>query len=172
MTQPVIPPPYKAIDLEPMRFLLGQLKAAEPGVFNYAAWLMFLERDYHRAQRQRRVLLTLLLRLRRFDINSNHPENRLPQAAIGEAFRRIEQLQHKGDVLGQFNHGDYALLRPNASVRTLATVGRQIKSSLTEKSLTPDFDHKLLRVGVQIHAVCGHAALPDMLMLHPLEASF
>jgi GGDEF domain-containing protein len=172
MNQPVIPPPFKTIDLEPMRFLLSQLKAAEAGVFNYAAWLMFLERDYHRAQRQRRMLLTLLLRLRRVDINSNHPENRLPQAATWEAFRRIEQLQHKGDVLGQFNNGDYALLRPNVSVRTLETLARQIKSSLTEKPLAPDCDHKLLRVGVQIHAVCGHAALPDMLMLHPIEANF
>jgi GGDEF domain-containing protein len=166
--QSAVPVVQKGVDLGPMRSLLATLKTADPGVFSNAAWLMFLEREYHRSQRQRRALLTMLLRLRRFEINSNHPEHLVPQAALHEALRRLEKLQSKGDILGQFGEGDYALLRPNASLKSLENLSRQIKNSLLELPLSDEFDHQYLRVGVQINAVFGHTSLPEMLMLHPI----
>jgi GGDEF domain-containing protein len=163
--------PCKGINLDPMRQLMKQLRVEHLGIFTFSAWLLFLEREYNRAERQGRVLLTLLIRMRLNDIASEHPENMLPRAAIEEAFRRIESLQRKGDIVGQFEQGNYALLRPNASIKALENLSKQMKNSLTEKPLAAGYDHGCLRVGTQIDAVCSNSNNIDVLNFHPVGAS-
>jgi GGDEF domain-containing protein len=168
-TDLTVQPPHKGVNLDPMHQLMKQLRAEDLGIFTYAAWLVFLEREFHRAERQGRTLMTLLLRMRLNDISSDHPENMLPRPAITEAFRRIEQLQRKGDIVGHFMNGNFALLRPNASVKALDNLSKQIKNSLTEKPLAPGYDHTALRVGTQINTVCGDPKSTDVLTFQPVN---
>jgi GGDEF domain-containing protein len=146
-------PPHKGVNLDPMHQLMRQLRAEDQGIFTYAAWFVFLEREFNRAQRQGKALLVLLLRMRIGDIASDHPENMLPKAAVSAAFRRIEHLQKKGDIVGHFVNGNFAILRPNASLKALEALEKQIKQSLMESPLAPGYNHNALKVGTQINLV-------------------
>jgi GGDEF domain-containing protein len=162
-------PPAKGVNLEPMHQLMRQLRAEDQGIFTYAAWLVFLEREFNRAQRQGKALLTLLLRLRINDISSDHPESMLPKAAVSAAFRRIEHLQKKGDIVGHFVNGNYAILRPNASTKALEALAKQIKQSLIEQPLAPGYDHRNLKIGTQIDVVNGDKQCSDSLTFQPVN---
>jgi GGDEF domain-containing protein len=163
--------PRKGINLDPMRNLLSQLRAEDLGIFTYAAWLVFLEREYHRSIRQRRILLSMIVRMRLHDITASNPSNMLPQEAVREAFRRIGQMQRKGDIIGHFTHGNFAVLRPACSIKGMEQLARQIKKTLMERPLSNDFDHNDLRIGIQICAVRGNSSFPDALMFHQVEAT-
>jgi GGDEF domain-containing protein len=163
--------PRKGIDLDPMRNLLSQLRAEDLGIFTYAAWLVFLEREYHRSLRQRRILLSMIVRMRLHDITASNPSNMLPQEAVREAFKRIGQMQRKGDIIGHFTHGNYGVLRPACSIKGMEQFARQIKKALMERPLSNDYDHNDLRIGVQICAVRGNTSFPDALMFHQVEAT-
>jgi GGDEF domain-containing protein len=161
--------PQKGLNLVPMRQLLGQLLEEELNIFTYAAWLLFLEREFHRAQRSKKMLLTLIIRLRMHDLRANDPSNLLPSEALAEAFQRISHLQRKGDITGHFTNGNYAILRPNASIKSLETFSKQIKDALTQTPLTPDFDYGAFRIGIQLCTVRGEAASPDCLNFYPMQ---
>ena len=169
-TQSEIPAtPQKGLNLVPMRQLLGQLLEEELNIFTYAAWLLFLEREFHRAQRSKKMLLTLIIRLRMHDLRANDPSNLLPSEALVEAFQRITHLQKKGDITGHFTNGNYAILRPNASIKSLEAFSKQIKDALTQTPLTPDFDCSSFRIGIQLCTVRGEAASPDWLNFYPMQ---
>jgi GGDEF domain-containing protein len=160
-------PPFKGVNLDPMHQLMRQLRAEDQGIFTYAAWLVFLEREFNRAQRQKRVLFTLLLRFRINDISSDHPEAMLPKAAVSAAFRRIEHLQKKGDIVGHFVNGNYAIIRPNASVKALDALAKQITISLMERPLAPGYDHNALKIGTQIDVIRRDSKTSDSLTFQP-----
>jgi len=168
---PTVQPPAKGVNLEPMHQLMRQLRAEDQGIFTYAAWLVFLEREFNRAQRQGKALLTLLLRLRINDISSDHPESMLPKAAVSAAFRRIEHLQKKGDIVGHFVNGNYAILRPNASTKALEALAKQIKQSLMEQPLAPGYDHRALKIGTQIDVVNCDKQCSDSLTFQPVQSN-
>jgi len=163
--------PRKGINLDPMRNLLSQLRAEDLGIFTYAAWLVFLEREYHRSLRQRRILLSMIVRMRLHDITASNPSNMLSQEAVREAFRRIGQMQKKGDIIGHFTHGNFAVMRPACSIKGMEQLSRQIKKALMERPLCNDYDHNDLRIGIQICAVRGNTSFPDALMFHQVEST-
>jgi GGDEF domain-containing protein len=142
--------PFKHINLEPMRKLAEHLHPQALGAFTPAAWLMFLEREYHRARRQGKPLLSVVLGLDENAIGVS----RGPDAAK-EFLKRLSQIQNRGDIIGQMPHGQFALISPNNSLEGVNALTERIKSALNQP-----------QISVNVCAAQENSSFPNSLLFY------
>jgi len=144
--------PYKQINLDPMRRLAAQLHPESLGAFTSAAWLMFLEREYHRARRQGKQLLSVVL-----GMNQNANENVGAQDSTREVLKTIAQVQNRSDIVGQMPYGQFALISPNNSLKGVVALTERIKSALNQT-----------QISVNVYSAQENSSLPNSLLLYPV----
>jgi GGDEF domain-containing protein len=140
--------PFKQINLDAMRRLSAQLHPEALGAFTHPAWLMFLEREYHRARRQGKPLLSVVL-----------GTTESSATAIKEILKRVNQIQNRSDIIGQMLHGQFALISPNNSLEGVVALTERIKTALNQPNIS-----------VNVCAAQENSSLPNSLIFYPVEA--
>jgi len=164
MSQLVLP--SKVIDLESMRQLSTRL-ISEDGILSDPAWLMLLEREYHRSRRQRKPLLGVA-----FSIGCAHEGGfangvSVPQSLKRETLQRILQLQHKSDIIGKLSQEIYLLISPFSSIESVQELSRKIEGALDGWEPSNGLERRGFEISSAALAIREHSALPDALMFYP-----
>jgi GGDEF domain-containing protein len=158
----------KAIDLAPTRHLVKQLVSA--GIFTYPAFLGFLEHEFYRCIRKKRDLFVMLLKVRVRSETFDEATNLLPDQAFYEVIRRVRTLLTQRDVFAHYSHGNFVLMRSNASLSQMQNLAKRIIQSITnDKWLTPECPSDSLRTRVQICVVRSHETSSTLFGFVPAE---
>jgi GGDEF domain-containing protein len=158
----------KAIDLAPTEQLVAKLVSG--GIFTYQAFLSFLEHEYYRSFRKKRELFVLILKLRVGAETFDKEENLLPQAVLDEVIKRVSALLAKRDIFAHYQHGNFIILRSNASAGQLENLSRRIiHAIMSDEWLTPECSTASLHSVTQICSVQPHPSLPELVALVPIK---
>lgn len=101
----------KKVDTQAIHSVMMCLRRFDTGMFNYAAFLYFLEQEYFRAYRTRGSLSIVLFSVK--SEGNRKPTNEL----LRELAAKIGNLKRNNDVLAHYDSDDhYILLLPGTSV--------------------------------------------------------
>jgi GGDEF domain-containing protein len=158
----------RSVDLKPTRQLVGQLISA--GIFTYPAFLGFLEHEFYRNARKNRDLLVLLIKVRIRSEKFDEATHLLPDQAFYEVIRRVGAVITKRDVFAHYSHGNFVIMRSNASVTEMQNLSKRIVQSVTANQwITPECPVDSLRIRVQISAVRVHETSSTLFGFVPIE---
>jgi len=158
----------RSVDLKPTRQLVGQLISA--GIFTYPAFLGFLEHEFYRNARKKRDLLVLLFKVRVRSEKFDEATHLLPDQAFYEVIRRVGSVLTKRDVFAHYSHGNFVVMRSNASVTEMRSLSKRVMQSVTANQwLTPECSVESLRIRVQICTVRVHETSSTLFGFVPIE---
>ncbi len=127
----------KPIDSAAVQKVMMTLRRADTGMFNYPAFLYFLEQEYFRGNRAGTPLSVIIFEIR---IKSGVKEiirEPLPQAAMSEVVLRITQEKRHNDLLAHYELFDYALLCPDTKGEGARIFAKRLFKALTKDPLGP-----------------------------------
>jgi GGDEF domain-containing protein len=156
----------KAVDLVPMRNLATELISNDHCIFTYPALLTFLEHEHNRANRNRRELYIMLLKIRMNEETFLEERNLLPRLASYEAIRRVTLLLKKRDILAHYRNGNFVIICPNNSLAQMHNLAERVqKVILQEEWLAPECHANAIRLRTQICSLRKNEAAPHVLGL-------
>ena len=115
-------------------------------MFNYAAFLYFLEQEYFRGHRAGTPLSVIVFDMR---VKSGVQEiirEPMPAQALNEAVFRISNTKRQSDLLAHYEGFDYALICPNTKGEGAKVLCRRILKALAKSPLTSTISIKNLDI--------------------------
>jgi len=146
----------RVIDNAAIQSIMMSLRRIETGLFNYPAFLYFLEQEYLRSFRSRTSFSVVVFEMRQKKVVDGETVRRvLPDPAIMDAVLRISQLKRHVDLLAHYDAYDYALLLPNTRAQGAAVFVNRFVKAITERPLAGGIDSN------QLLLACGISSVPD-----------
>jgi len=156
----------KSVDLTAARQLVAQLISV--GIFTYPAFLAFLEQEYYRAVRKEQDLLIIILKVRLYEETFDEAANLLPTQAFYEVIRRIGCQLNKRDIFAHYGHGNFVIMRSNATVSQMDAFGKKlIQNIISEEWLTPECPTSSLVTHTQICIARAHPTAANLFCFVP-----
>lgn len=134
----------KAVDNAAIQSVMMTLRRPDTGMFNYAAFLYFLEQEYFRGHRSGTPLSVIVFDMR---IKSGVKEiirEPMPAQALNEAVFRISNTKRQSDLLAHYEGFDYALICPNTKGEGAKVLARRILKAMAKSPLTSTISIKNL----------------------------
>ena len=140
-----------AIDRPAIQSVVRTLTRPETGIFNYPAFLYFLEQEYFKCAAMG-VPLSVVL----FEMKVKYGEllEPMPMNSVKEASKKIEAIKRAFDVMGHFETFDYALFLPNTYAKSAKLFCQRINEVLNADQLVPGPPN-------QVSLVFGIATAPE-----------
>ncbi|HEY9719460.1 MAG TPA: DUF4388 domain-containing protein [Trichormus sp.] len=146
----------RVIDNAAIQSIMMSLRRMETGLFNYPAFLYFLEQEYLRSFRSRTAFSVVVFEMRQKKIIDGEIVKRvLPEQAIMDAVLRISQLKRHVDLLAHYDAYDFALLLPNTKAQGASVFVNRFVKAVTERPLAGGIDPSNLTLS------CGISAVPE-----------
>lgn len=136
----------KAVDNAAIQSVMMTLRRPDTGMFNYAAFLYFLEQEYFRGHRAGTPLSVIIFDMR---VKSGVKEiirEPMPAQALNEAVFRISNTKRQSDLLAHYEGFDYALLCPNTKGEGARVLCKRILKALAKSPLTSTISIKNLDI--------------------------
>lgn len=136
----------KAVDNAAIQSVMMTLRRPDTGMFNYAAFLYFLEQEYFRGHRAGTPLSVIIFDMR---VKSGVKEvirEPMPAQALNEAVFRISNTKRQSDLLAHYEGFDYALICPNTKGEGAKVLCRRILKALAKSPLTSTISIKNLDI--------------------------
>ncbi len=146
----------RVIDNAAIQSIMMSLRRMETGLFNYPAFLYFLEQEYLRSFRARTSFSVVVFEMRQRKIIDGEAVKRiLPEQAVMDAVLRISQLKRHVDLLAHYDAYDFALLLPNTKAQGASVFVNRFVKAVTERPLAGGIDPS------QLSLSCGISAVPE-----------
>lgn len=136
----------KTVDNAAIQSVMMTLRRPDTGMFNYAAFLYFLEQEYFRGHRAGTPLSVIVFDMR---VKSGVKEiirEPMPAQALNEAVFRISNTKRQSDLLAHYEGFDYALLCPNTKGEGARVLCKRIIKALSKSPLTSTISIKNLDI--------------------------
>ncbi len=143
----------KTIDSAAVQAVMMTLRRADTGMFNYPAFLYFLEQEYFRGHRAGTPLSIIVFELRVKTGIKEQIREPLPANALNEAVLRIMQEKRHNDMLAHYESFDYALLCPDTKGEGAVVFANRLVKSLTKEPLSSTVNAKNLSLSFGIACV-------------------
>jgi diguanylate cyclase (GGDEF)-like protein len=142
------------VDENQFQSVIKTLTRSETGIFNYYAFIYFLEQEYLRYEYFNLPfsLIVFSLGIRKGGDDSPVVEA-LQMIAIRRAMQRIGLVKRQIDTLGHYETFDYALLLPNTNAAAAAALANRISDVLREAPLSSDMDSRALALAFGVATV-------------------
>lgn len=145
----------KTVDSSVVQQVIMSLRRGDTGMFNYPAFLYFLEQEYFRGHRSGSPLSVIIFEMRvKSGINGSIREP-MPIVALREAVLRISQAKRHNDLLAHYESFDYALLCPDTKGEGARVFANRIVNTLTKTPLATGVDKNTLSLSF------GAACVPE-----------
>lgn len=139
---PALDPPTEAKRIELDRSIqsLMQIANVQGGIYSYPAFLLMLEREYHRANRHQEELFVLQFRLKANQTLSGDRAETASSVAHAQFLERLLAFKQDGDVLAFIPDQTMNVMRRGASVGCLKNLASGLARRLgTDHSLSSDY---------------------------------
>lgn len=143
----------KSIDSAAVQAVMMTLRRADTGMFNYPAFLYFLEQEYFRGHRAGTPLSVIIFELRVKTGIKEVIREPLPAAALNEAVLRIMHEKRHNDMLAHYESFDYALLCPDTKGEGAVVFAKRLVKALTKEPLSVSVNEKNLSLSFGIACV-------------------
>lgn len=143
----------KTIDSAAVQAVMMSLRRADTGMFNYPAFLYFLEQEYFRGHRAGTPLSVIIFDLRVKTGVKEQIREPLPANALNEAVLRIMHEKRHNDMLAHYESFDYALLCPDTKGEGAVVFAKRLVKSLTKDALSNTVNAKNLSLSFGIACV-------------------
>lgn len=142
------------VDENQFQSVIKTLTRSETGIFNYYAFIYFLEQEYLRYEYFNLPfsLIVFSLGIRKGGDDSPVVEA-LQMIAIRRAMQRIGLVKRQIDALGHYETFDYAILLPNTNAAAAAALANRISDVLREAPLASDMDSRALALAFGVATV-------------------
>src|SRR5579885_2050723 len=140
--RPMLEP--KTIDSAAVQAVMMSLRRADTGMFNYPAFLYFLEQEYFRGHRAGSPLSVILFEMRVKTGIKEVIREPLPTNALNEAVLRIMHEKRHNDIVADYEGVDYALLCPDTKGEGAAVFAKRLVKALTKEPLSSTVSSKNL----------------------------
>lgn len=150
---PVLEP--KVVDSAAIQSVIMQLRRADTGMFNFPAFLYFLEQEYFRGHRSGSPISVIVFEMRVKSGPNGAIREPLPIGALREAVLRISQAKRHNDLLAHYEAFDYALLCPDTKGEGARVFARRLVTALTKSPLSHGVDANTLSLSF------GAACVPE-----------
>lgn len=148
----------KAIDSAAIQSVMMSLRRPDTGMFNYPAFLYFLEQEYFRGHRAGTPLSVIIFEMRVKTGIKDVIREPLPTAAMNQAVLRITSAKRQNDMLAHYEGFDYALLCPDTDIDGSLIFCERLVHSLTKDKLSPTIKPSSLSLSF------GIASIPEDFM--------
>lgn len=123
-----------AIDRPAIQSVVRTLSRPETGVFNYPAFLYFLEQEYFKCAAMGVPLSVVLFEMK---VKYGDLLEAMPTNHVREAAKKIEATMRAFDVLGHFETFDFGLFLPNTYSKSAKLFCQRINEVLNAEQLIP-----------------------------------
>jgi FOG: GGDEF domain len=143
----------KPVDSAAIQAVMMKLRRADTGMFNYPAFLYFLEQEYFRGHRAGTPLSVIIFELRVKTGVKDVIREPLPASALNEAVLRIMTEKRHNDMVAHYESFDYALLCPDTKGEGAGVFARRLVKALTKEPLSPHVNANNLSLSFGIACV-------------------
>ncbi|MBX9666599.1 MAG: DUF4388 domain-containing protein [Candidatus Obscuribacterales bacterium] len=126
----------KTVDGAAVQAVMMTLRRADTGMFNYPAFLYFLEQEYFRGHRAGTPVSVIIFEMRVKTGIKEVIREPLPSNALNEAVLRIMQEKRHNDMLAHYESFDYALLCPDTKAEGAIIFAQRLVKALTKDPLS------------------------------------
>ncbi len=123
------------IDLSPSRQFLQNLFVNKLGIFSYATFLFFLEREYYEAIENKNPITLVVFKAT--NLTAAKDTGSLAPPILQEIIKRIKHTQRKTDVLAQGEGNKFIVLLPETNSNGGKSFARRAEKALLKSSLSP-----------------------------------
>lgn len=148
----------KLIDSAAIQSVMMTLRRPDTGMFNYPAFLYFLEQEYFRGHRAGTPLSIIIFEMRVKTGIKDIIREPLPTAAMNQAVLRITSAKRHNDLLAHYEGFDYALLCPDTDTDGALIFCERLVNSLSKSGLSPTIKPESLSL------TFGVACIPEDFM--------
>ena len=152
-TVPLLEP--KSVDSAAIQSVIMTLRRGDTGMFNYPAFLYFLEQEYFRGHRSGSPVSVIIFEMRVKAGPQGSIREPLPIGALREAVLRISQAKRHNDLLAHYEAFDYALLCPETKGEGARVFAKRLVTALTKTPLSTGVDASTLSLSF------GAACVPE-----------
>ena len=143
----------KPIDSAAIQSVMMSLRRPDTGMFNYPAFLYFLEQEYFRGHRAGTPVAVIIFEMRVKTGIKDIIREPLPTAALNQAVLRITSAKRHNDMLAHYEGFDYALLCPDTDTNGALIFCERLVQSLTKDALIPSVKPESLSLSFGIASV-------------------
>ncbi|MBK9143609.1 MAG: DUF4388 domain-containing protein [Candidatus Melainabacteria bacterium] len=126
----------KTVDSAAVQAVMMSLRRPDTGMFNYPAFLYFLEQEYFRAHRAGTPLSVIIFEMRVKTGVKEVIREPLPTSALNESVLRITTTKRHNDLLAHYEGFDYALLCPDTRGEGARIFANRIVQALNREPLS------------------------------------
>ncbi|MCA0313391.1 MAG: DUF4388 domain-containing protein [Candidatus Melainabacteria bacterium] len=145
----------KTVDSSAVQQVIMSLRRGDTGMFNFPAFLYFLEQEYFRGHRSGNPLSVIVFEMRVKSGPNGSIREPLPIGALREAVLRISQAKRHNDLLAHYEAFDYALLCPETKGEGARVFAKRLVTALTKTPLATGVDSRTLSLSF------GAACVPE-----------
>jgi GGDEF domain-containing protein len=145
----------KAVDSAAIQSVIMSLRRGDTGMFNFPAFLYFLEQEYFRGHRSGSPISVIVFEMRVKSGPNAAIREPLPIGALREAVLRISQTKRHNDLLAHYEAFDYALLCPDTKGEGARVFANRIMQALLKSPLATGVDARSLSLSF------GAACVPE-----------
>lgn len=145
----------KAIDSAAIQSVMMSLRRPDTGMFNYPAFLYFLEQEYFRGHRAGTPVSVIIFEMRVKTGIKDVIREPLPTSALNQAVLRITSAKRHNDMLAHYEGFDYALLCPDTDTDGALIFCDRLVKSLSKDALSPSIKPENLSLSFGIASVPG-----------------
>jgi GGDEF domain-containing protein len=145
----------KAVDSAAIQSVIMSLRRGDTGMFNFPAFLYFLEQEYFRGHRSGSPISVIVFEMRVKSGPNAAIREPLPINALREAVLRISQTKRHNDLLAHYEAFDYALLCPDTKGEGARVFANRIMQALLKSPLSTGVDSRSLSLSF------GAACVPE-----------
>lgn len=164
--EPAADPPTetKRIEIDHSIQSLMQIANVQGGVYSYPAFLLLLEREYHRASRHQEELFILQFRLKANQIIAGERAETASSVAHAQFLERLLAFKQDGDTLALSPDQTLSLIRRGASAGCLRNLASSLARRLgTDHSLSSDYGLGKFQILSRICKVARNQSSSDCL---------
>jgi Diguanylate cyclase, GGDEF domain len=144
----------KVVDKRLIESITASLKSETTALFNYPAFLYFLEQEYFRASRMKSRFSVVTFEMQMKPAQAAWPAECLQLVPLWQATARINDVKRHIDTLAHYECNDFALLLPDTDSDGAQALVTRIKEDLLSSPLAPGVDSS------NLHFAFGIATLP------------
>ncbi len=145
----------KTVDSSAVQQVIMSLRRGDTGMFNFPAFLYFLEQEYFRGHRSGNPLSVIIFEMRVKAGPNGSIREPLPIGALREAVLRISQAKRHNDLLAHYEAFDYVLLCPETKGEGARVFAKRLVTALTKSPLGTGVDARTLSLSF------GAACVPE-----------
>jgi hypothetical protein len=145
------------IDTELIHTVEMTLSRAETGIFNYPAYLYFLQNEHARYQRGGQGYSVIVCEM---CVQEQDYYSPLPISGVREAAKRVLGMKRTLDIMAHYQALEFAFLLPHTDAAGAGIFASRVFRLLTEVPVTDEFDPSAIQFFFGIAGVPQHADKP------------